>query len=112
MNEFIAPKIKYKVCCIEEILTLDFNNSVSFYYSQFGCGNTGVVARIPDICQHQHIFPYWNIIVRSKVLHSLSPLHERHRTAHSHTGDVQISSVLHFVLQLRTDGEMGRYAAH
>ena len=96
----------------ENTITLNLDHSFCFDDSQFGGGHTGVVACVANVLKLQHIFPDGQLIVGGEVSGSLSPLDKRHGASHSHTGDVQTGSILHFILCLRSDGEVWRHSTN
>ena len=69
-------------------------------------GDTGVVARVPDVAQLQDVLSDGKVGVRGEVPGALAPLDVGHGAAHRHAGDVQVGPVLHLVLCLRSDGEV------
>ena len=80
--------------------------------AQFGGGHTGVVAGVPDVAQLQHVLADGELVVRREVSGPLAPLDEGHGAAHSHAGDVEVSSVLDLVLGLGSDREVRGDTTH
>ena len=76
--------------------------------AELGGGDTGVVTGVPDVLELQHVLPDRKLIIRCEVPCPLPPLDERHRAAHSHAGNVEISPVLDLVLGLGSDSEVWR----
>ena len=83
---------------------------MSLYDPQFGGSHTSVVVGVANVLQLQHILANGQLVVRGEVSGALPPLDEGHGAAHRHAGDVDVSSVLHFILGIWSDGEVGRHS--
>ena len=94
------------------LLTLDLHYGVSLDDAELGGSDTGVVTGVPDVAELQDVLSNGKLVVGREVPGALPPLYEGHGAANSHAGDVDVRSVLHLVLCLRSDGEVRRNSPH
>ena len=62
---------------ISELPTLDLDHGVSLDDAELAGGHAGVVARVPDVGQLQHVLADGELRVGGQVPGALPPLHSR-----------------------------------
>lgn len=74
------------------------------YHSQGWHGHTGVVGRLPDICELQDIASDGHVVLRREVFRPQHPFDIGHGGAHRHTRDID-AATRHDLIVCRRDGE-------
>ena len=92
-------------------LTFDGDLGRGLDHAQRRYGHTGVVGRLPDVGELQDVAADGHVILWRQVFCSQHPLHVRHRGAHGHTGDVDVSP-RHDLAVCWGDGEARGDTAH
>ena len=80
-------------------------------HPQGGHGHAGVVGRLPDVGELQHVPPDGHVVLGRQVLGSEHPLHVRHGGAHRHARDVDAAARHDLVVSGR-DGESRGHSTH
>lgn len=85
----------------EMSLTFDCDLSRGVDHSQGGYRHTGVVSRLPDVGELQHISANGHLLLFGEFLFALHPLHIGHWSAHGHAGEVHAAARHHLVIGRR-----------
>lgn len=92
-------------------LTFDSDLSGGFDHAQRGDGHAGVVGRLADVGDLQHVPPQRHLLLLGQLHHAHHPLDVRHRGADCHAREVDAAARHHLLVGGR-DGESGRDSSY
>lgn len=92
-------------------LTFDGDLSGGFYHAQRGDGHAGVVRRLADVVDLQHVASHRHLLLLGQLHQAHRPLDVGHRRAHCHASQVDAAAWHHLLVGGR-NGESGWDSSH